>query len=112
VRRLHPELWRQKNWLLHLDNTPSHTSFFTRAFWTKNNMTIVPHPPHFSLFPRLKIKLKCRHFDAIEVMEAELQVVLNTHTEHGFQDAFKQWQKRWERCIRLGGDCFEGDVGQ
>jgi hypothetical protein len=36
----------------------------------------------------LKIKLKDRHFDIIEVMEAESQAVLNTLTEHDFQDAF------------------------
>jgi hypothetical protein len=38
------------------------------------------------LFPRLKIKLKGRHFDRIEVFEAESQVVLKTLTEHNFQD--------------------------
>jgi hypothetical protein len=37
----------------------------------------------------LNIKLKGRHFDTVEVMEAESQEVLNTLTEHGFQDAFK-----------------------
>jgi hypothetical protein len=35
VRRLHPELWQKKNWLLHQDNVPSHTSFFTAEFSTK-----------------------------------------------------------------------------
>jgi hypothetical protein len=45
--------------------------------------------PYFALFPRLKIKLKSRHFDTIEVMEAESQAVLNTLTEHDFQDGFK-----------------------
>jgi hypothetical protein len=51
VRRLRPEIWQQKNWLLHHDNAPSHTSFFTRKFFTKNIMTVVPHPPYvyFSL---------------------------------------------------------------
>jgi hypothetical protein len=33
----------------------------------------------------LKIKLKGRHFDMIEVNEAEWQVVLSTLTEHDFQ---------------------------
>jgi hypothetical protein len=37
----------------------------------------------------LKIKLKCRHFDTIEVIDAESQVVLNILTEHKLQDAFK-----------------------
>jgi hypothetical protein len=36
----------------------------------------------------LKIKLKGRHFDTVEVIEAESQAVLNTFTEHDFQDAF------------------------
>jgi hypothetical protein len=46
-------------------------------------------PIHFAfLFPRLKIKLKVCYFDTVQVMEAESQAVLNTLTEHDFQDAF------------------------
>jgi exonuclease III len=30
--------------------------------------------------------------------------MLNTPTEHDFQDAFKKWQKRWQQCIRAKGD--------
>jgi hypothetical protein len=52
-------------------------------------MSLVLHPPYFSLFPRLKIILKGRHLDTIEVIEAESQAVLSTLTEHDFQDAFK-----------------------
>jgi hypothetical protein len=37
----------------------------------------------------LKIQLNGRHFDTIEVMEAESRAVLNSLTEHGFQDAFE-----------------------
>jgi hypothetical protein len=51
--------------------TPSHTSFFTRQFLTKNNMTVVPHAPYFSLFSQLRIKLKGRHFGTVEVIETE-----------------------------------------
>jgi hypothetical protein len=60
----------------------------------------------------LKIKLKGCHFDVIEVIEAELQVVLNLHTEHDFQNAFKKWQKCWEWCIHREGDYFKSDGGQ
>jgi hypothetical protein len=38
------------------------------------------------------------------VNEAELLVELNTITEHGFQDAFKSWQKRWEQCMSTARD--------
>jgi hypothetical protein len=34
-------------------------------------------------------KLKGRHFDTIEVIEADLHTVLNTLTVHDFQDALK-----------------------
>jgi hypothetical protein len=27
--------------------THSHTSFFTREFFTKNNMTVIPHTPYY-----------------------------------------------------------------
>jgi hypothetical protein len=32
VRRIRPEHWRQKNWLSHSDNAPSHTSFSIKEF--------------------------------------------------------------------------------
>jgi hypothetical protein len=60
----------------------------------------------------LKIKLKGRHFDTNEVIEAESQAVLNTLTEHDFHYAFKKQKKRWERCKHAEGDFFEGDGGQ
>jgi hypothetical protein len=46
-----PQIWQQKNWLLHHDNALSRISFFTMELLTKNNMTVVPHPPHFFCFP-------------------------------------------------------------
>jgi hypothetical protein len=60
----------------------------------------------------LKIKLKGYRFDTTAVIKAESQVVLNTLTEHEFQDAFKKWQNHWQRCIRAVEDKFEGDGGQ
>jgi hypothetical protein len=49
---------------------------------------VSPTQPTF-LVAQLKKKLKGRHFDTIEVMEAESQAVLNSLTEHDFQDAFR-----------------------
>jgi hypothetical protein len=46
------------------------------------------------------------------VIKAESQAVLNTLTEHNFQDTLRKWQKCWERCIYVEGDYFEGDGGQ
>jgi hypothetical protein len=75
-------------------------------------MTVVPHPFYISLFCHLKIRLKGRHLYNTEVIAAESQVVLNTLTDHDFQDAFKKWQRCWEQCIHSEEDYFVGDCGQ
>jgi hypothetical protein len=89
MRRYRPEVWRQKNWLLHRDKAPSRTHQAVNFFFTKNIMTVYLHPAYFSLFLRLKIKLKGRQLDTAELIAAELQAVLKTLTAHNFQDAFK-----------------------
>jgi hypothetical protein len=60
-------------------------------------MTIVLNQPYFSLFP-LKITLKGRHFDTIEVIKTISQTVLNIVTEHDFQDAFKNGRSARNRA--------------
>jgi hypothetical protein len=88
VRRLRSELWGQKIRLFH-HNSVSHFLFHQGISFSKNNTANVPHPSYVSLFPRLEIELKGRHFDTIEVTEAESHAVLNIFREHGFQDTFK-----------------------
>jgi hypothetical protein len=75
--------------------TASHFIFHQENFWQKQH-DYRPPSNLFSLFPRLKIKLKGRHFDTTEVMETDSQAV-NTLTRHDFQNAFKKWQKLCER---------------
>jgi hypothetical protein len=40
----------------------------------------------------MKVKQKCRHFDTMEVIEAESDAALNALAEHDFEDALKKWQ--------------------
>ena len=119
VRRKRPDQWQNNTWLLHHDNAPAHAALLTRRFLTDNNMTVVPHPPYspdlapsdFFLFPKLKMKLKGRRFQTVEEIQAESQAVLNTLRENDFQECFKNWQRRWDRCQASEGDYFEGDAG-
>jgi hypothetical protein len=60
----------------------------------------------------LKIKLKGRHFDTAEVMEAESQAVLSTLTERDFQDALKNGRSPENGAHGAEGDYLEGDGGQ
>jgi len=47
----------------------------------------------------------------LEEIQAESQAVLNTLRENGFQERFKNWQRRWDRYQASDGDYFEGDAG-
>ena len=118
VRRKWPNQWRNNTWLLHHDNVPAHAALLPQWFLTDNYMTVVPHPPYlpdlapsdFFLFPKLKKKLKGRRFQTEEI-QAESQAVLNTLRKNNFQECFKNWYRRWDRCQPSEGDYFEGDAG-
>jgi hypothetical protein len=55
-------------------------------------MTVVPHPPYSPDLVPCDYSIS-RHFDAIEVIEAELQAVLGTVTEHGFRMNLKNGKR-------------------
>jgi hypothetical protein len=74
---------------------------------TRSNMT-VPHSPCISLFYQLKIKLKGRHFDTVEVIEADSQAMMNTLTEHDFQDALKKKRQALETVHNRGRGPLRG----
>jgi hypothetical protein len=50
-------------------------------------MAVSAHPPHSPHLAHWLFSVS-RHFDTIEVIKAELQVVLNILTEQDFQYAF------------------------
>jgi hypothetical protein len=60
----------------------------------------------------MKLKLKGRRFDNIEVIHAESQRVLDSLTEQDFEEVFQKWRRRWDQCVHEGGDYFEGDGGR
>jgi hypothetical protein len=45
------------------------------------------------------------------MIEAESQAVLNTLTEHAFQDAFKKQKKLWKRFMRTEWGLLRGYRG-
>ncbi|UYV79771.1 hypothetical protein LAZ67_18000597 [Cordylochernes scorpioides] len=74
IRQKRPDLWKNKNWLLHHDNAPAHTSLLVRDFLAKNNTLMMPQPPYspdlapcdFFLFPKLKRPMKGRRYATLE----------------------------------------------
>ena len=119
MRPKRPEMWKNRDWLLHNDNAPAHTSLVVREFLTKNNMTTVPHPAYsadlapcdFYVFPKMKLWLKGRQIISNEEMQAESQQALNTLRPADFNECFQKWQNRWDRCILSQSHYFKGDGG-
>ena len=113
--RKRPVQWRNNTWLLQHDNAPAHAALLTRRFLTENNITVVPHSPYsphlatsdYFVFQKLKMKFNGRRFQTLEEIQAESQAVLDTLQENDFQECFKYWQRRWDRCESSEGDYFE-----
>ncbi|UYV78777.1 hypothetical protein LAZ67_16002713 [Cordylochernes scorpioides] len=51
IRQKRPDLWKNKNWLLHHDNAPAHTSLLVHDFLAKNNTLMMPQPPYSQICP-------------------------------------------------------------
>jgi hypothetical protein len=109
------KLWCNHNWLLHHDNAAAHTSLKTADF-----VTIVPHPPHsldlapcdFTLFPKLKMKLKGQCFETVSNIQRESQAVLDSSKENDFHGAFEVWKKMMGSLYIFPRRLFEGDGSQ
>jgi hypothetical protein len=64
-------------------------------------MVIDPHPPYlqylapcdFALFPKMKTKLKGRHFETVSAIQRESQAVLDSIKENDFHGASEAWKK-------------------
>jgi len=57
----------------------------------------------------MKLKLKGRRFDNIKEIQTVSQNVMKKLTQYDFQQCFRSWKSRWNRCINAKGDYFKGD---
>ncbi|UYV62125.1 hypothetical protein LAZ67_1007912 [Cordylochernes scorpioides] len=112
-----PDLWKNKNWLLHHDNAPAHTSLLVRDFLAKNNTLMMPQPPYspelapcdFFLFPKLKRPMKGRRYAMLDEIKTASKEELKKMLKNDFFKCFEDWKNRWHKCIISHGDYFEGD---
>jgi len=63
-----------------------------------------PHSPDlatcdFYLFPRMKRDPKGKHLQNVEEVREKTTEALKAITLQEFQNCFKQWKKRWDKCI-------------
>ena len=116
-RRKRPELFESGQWHFHQDNAPVHNSILVTDYLTQMGIRTVPHPPYspdlapcdFWLFPKLKENHRGNRYSTIEDMKEAVTRVLNTLTQEYFQGAFQKLLERYNKCIDVGGEYFEGD---
>ncbi|UYV73503.1 hypothetical protein LAZ67_10003842 [Cordylochernes scorpioides] len=117
IRQKRPDLWKNKNWVLHHDNTPAHTSLLVRDFLAKNNTLMMPQPLYspdlapcdFFLFPKLKRPMKGRRYATPDEIKTASKEELKKILKNDFLKCFEDWKNRWHKCIISHGDYFEGD---
>ena len=108
-----PTLFKSAQWPFHEDNTPVHNSILVTDYLTKMGIKTVPQPPNspdlapcdFWLFPQLR---GCR-YETSEEMKVAVTKVIDTLTQENFYGAFEKLLERYNKCIAVGGDYFEGD---
>ena len=61
-------------------------------------------PWDFFLFPKLKERLKGRHWKTMQNNEKLEAISFNE-----FQHCYEKWEQRLQRCVASQGDYFEGD---
>ncbi|UYV73727.1 hypothetical protein LAZ67_11000534 [Cordylochernes scorpioides] len=96
VRLKRPERWQNNGWILHVDNARSHTAHVVLQFLAKHSTIQIPHPPYspdlapndFSLYPKLKMKLKGREFDNVDMIQAESKATLRNLSKNDFISCF------------------------
>ena len=116
-RRKRPELFESGQWHFHQNNAPVHNSILVKDYLTQMGIKTVPHPPYspdlapcdFWLFPKLKENLRGNRYSTSEDMKEALTRVLNTLTQENFQGAFQKLLERYNKCIDVEGQYFEGD---
>ena len=96
-------------WHFHRDNAPVHNSIRVTDHLYKMDIKTFPHPPYsrgdFWLFPNLR---DC-HYETIEEMTEAATKVIDTLTQENFHGAFQKLLERYNKCVAVGGDYFEGD---
>ena len=115
IHRIRPEYRDPENWSLLHDNAPSHTSLIVRQCLARNRVSVLNHPPYspdlapcdFSLFPKLKLKLKGRFFDDIPTIQSASTQALEAIPQTELEHAFESLLNRCNKCIEARGEYFE-----
>ncbi len=118
IRQKHPQLWKDRNFWIHHDNASVHTCGDTATKIQEWGLKVLQHPPYspdialcdFALFPKLKSMLKgCRFRNLKQLQDTARDILINKMPKDTFSDAMHDLVARWQKCVAVSGNYFEGD---
>lgn len=116
IRRGAKHYQHRHKYMLHMDNAPAHASDLVQQGLNSMQWPILEHPPYspdlspcdFFLFPYLKRQLRGRQFPDTNMLRLEIDRLMGLITVQQWQDVFKDWLHRCEKCLHFDGNYFEG----
>ena len=104
-----------KNVIYHQDNAPAHTAASTELKIGLLGFQRLSHPPDspdlapldFAYFPILKGSLRGRRFNDTEDILCSVKAFNRSLRHQWFENVFKQWVKRHEKCVQHPGKYIE-----
>ncbi|UYV64174.1 hypothetical protein LAZ67_2006932 [Cordylochernes scorpioides] len=110
IRQKLPDLWKNKNWLLHHNNAPAHTSLVVRDLLAKNDTLMMPQPPYssdlapcdFFLFPKLKRPMKGRRYSTLDEIKPASKEELKKIFKKLFFEVLRRLEKPLAQVLKLG----------
>ncbi|GFY08778.1 mariner Mos1 transposase [Trichonephila clavipes] len=114
IRRICPGCRAESSWCLLHDNAPSYTSLAVHQFLAKNNVCVLNQPPYspdfapcdYSLFSKLKRKLKGCYFEDILTLQIVSTHALQAIPQSDLQQSFDPLINLYNKCIEAGGSYF------
>ncbi|XP_055845165.1 histone-lysine N-methyltransferase SETMAR-like [Episyrphus balteatus] len=109
IRHKLPDLWKNKSWILHDNNAPSHRIKDVIEFKTLNGIQTIDQPPfspdlspyHFFFYHQFK---NFYPRDSPENIKISIEKNLRDIRRTAFQKCFDDWKKHWNLCINSNGD--------
>ena len=112
----YPDKWCNNSWALNHDNAPANASLVVQQFLVSKNTTVNPHPPYslditlwFFPISEDEIEIQGATFwqqwgDPDQTAKRDEEAVVKY-----FQKYFRSWKFRWNPCINVKRDYFEGN---
>ena len=99
----------------HHDNAPAYKAGITVSFLESNGLNLLGHPPYspdlapcdFFLFPKVKKEMRGQRFDSGDAAVDHYLHLVNSLDKSDWQDCFKQWFQRMNKCIDANGHYFD-----